>query len=318
MAELTDLLDQFLGYLDFERNASPETCRAYSQDIIQFAQFLGIDEEFEPDSIDRRRAREFLAHLRATGAAKSTASRKLSSLRSFFKYLVREGIAKENPFAAVRQPRKEKRLPQFLDENEVKALLDAPNPRLFAGARDCAILETLYSTGARVSELVGMNINDIDLVGDAVRVRGKRKKERLLPLGSFAVKAIEHYLERREVRAGRVRTHRRALFVNKCGGRLTDRSVRRLLDKYILELGLAKKVTPHTLRHSFATHMLNHGADLRSVQELLGHKNLTTTQIYTHVTTDRLRAIYELAHPRAQKPQEQHKDAAEGYGQYED
>lgn len=297
---MSDLLDDFLGYLAFERHASEETCRAYSSDIIQFLNFTDAGERFNPRAVDRAAARAFLAHVRDTGAKKATAGRKLSSLRSFFKYLQREGAAAENPFASIRRPRKERRLPRLLDEDEVRRLLEAPDPNTFAGARDCAIIETLYSTGTRVSELVGMNIEDVDFVADVVRVRGKRKKERMLPLGSFAVKALLHYQERREVLAGRmVMMHRRALFINKHGGRLSDRSVRRMLDKYVIRIGIGRKISPHTLRHSFATHMLDHGADLRSVQELLGHENISTTQIYTHLTTGRLRAIYEQAHPRA-------------------
>ncbi|HUW31978.1 MAG TPA: tyrosine recombinase XerC [Planctomycetota bacterium] len=296
---MSDLLDEFMGYLEFERHASPETCRAYSADIIQFLNFLGVEDDFDPKSIDVRRARAFLAEIHNSGVGKATASRKLSSLRSFFRFLLRSKLISENPFASVRQPRKERRLPHCLDEDEVRKLLEAPDGRTFAGLRDRAILETLYSTGARVSELVGMNLEDLDVIGETVRVRGKRKKERLLPVGSFAMRALETWIGRREAMGTIVKMHRRALFVNKRGGRLTDRSVRRLLEKYILQLGLQKKASPHTLRHSFATHLLNRGADLRSVQELLGHRNLSTTQIYTHLTTERLRAIYEQAHPRA-------------------
>lgn len=296
---MEDLLDQFIGYLEYERNASPETCRAYSNDIIQFLRYAGVDENFKPSSVDRAAARGFIAHVRNNGAGKTTTARKLSSLRSFFRYLMREGIVDENPFAGLRQPKKDRKLPLMLDEQQVKLLLETPPADKFAGARDRAILETLYSTGARVGELAGMNTQDVDFVGQTVRVRGKRKKERMLPLGSFAIKALQHYLERREIRGQRMAMHRRALFVNKNGGRLTDRSIRRMLDKYARKVGFSSAISPHTLRHSFATHMLNRGADLRSVQELLGHKNLSTTQIYTHLTTDRLRAIYEQAHPRA-------------------
>jgi len=297
---MSDFLDGFLGYLEFERNSSLETCRAYSNDIIQFLNFVGADDKFDPRVTDHQTARSFIAHVRSSGASKSTTARKLSALRSFFTYLLREGVVKENPFAGLRQPRKDNKLPQLLDEDEIRKLLEAPDPARFGGARDRAMIETLYSTGARVSELVGMNLADIDFVSELVRVRGKRKKERLLPLGSFAVEALRHYIERRDILAGRVNVHRRALFVNQRGGRLSDRSVRRMLDKYVLQIGLGREVGPHTLRHSFATHMLNRGADLRSVQELLGHENVSTTQIYTHLTTDRLKAIYEQAHPRAQ------------------
>jgi len=297
---MPDYLDDFLGYLEFERNASEETCRAYSADIIQFLRFINAGDDFNPGAVDLRTVRAFLAALREGGAGKSTIGRKLSSLRSFYKYLLREGVATENPFAAARQPRKERRLPKLLTEDEVERLLAAPPPTAFAGVRDRAILETLYSTGARVSELVGLNVGDVDLVGECVRVRGKRKKERLLPLGSYATKALRLYLNRRDALLDRLlKTRQRALFLNRAGGRLTDRSVRRMLDKYVLQIGIGRKVSPHTLRHSFATHMLNRGADLRSVQELLGHESVSTTQIYTHLTTERLKAIYEQAHPRA-------------------
>jgi len=279
---MSDFLDDFLGYLEFERHASSETCRAYSSDIIQFLNFIDAGEQFNPRAVDRPTVRAFLAHVHNSGAAKSTAGRKLSTLRSFFKYLQREGAVAENPFAAVRRPRKERKLPKLLDEDEVRRLLEAPDPATFAGARDRAIIETLYSTGARVGELAAMNIEDVDFVAEVVRVRGKRKKERMLPLGSFAIEALLLYQEKREVLAGRIVTmHRRAIFINKFGGRLSDRSVRRMLDKYVVEVGIGRKISPHSLRHSFATHMLNRGADLRSVQELLGHASISTTQIYT-------------------------------------
>jgi len=296
---MPDLLDEFLGHLEFERNASVRTCSAYSADVIQFLNFHNLEDDFNPALIDRRHARAYLAHIQQGRLSKATIARKLSSLRSFFKFLMREGRIRENPFESLRQPRKERRLPALLDEAAVKSLLEAPDDSAFDGARDRAILETLYSTGARVGELVAINLDDLDLIGETVRVRGKRKKERLLPVGSYATKALQHYLERREVLGGRVPVHRRGLFVNRRGGRLTDRSVRRIIDKHVRQIGLGVKVTPHTLRHSFATHLLNRGADLRSVQEMLGHKSISTTQIYTHLTTERLRCVYEQAHPRA-------------------
>jgi len=297
---MPDYLDDFLGYLEFERNASVETCRAYSSDIIQFFRHINLDDNFNPRAVDLRTVRSFMAGLRDGGAGKSTVARKLSSLRSFYRYLVREGVTMENPFAAARQLRKEHRLPQLLDEGEVERLLAAPDMKAFGGVRDRAILETLYSTGARVSELTGLNVDDADLISECVRLRGKRKKERLLPLGSYAAKAIRMYINRRNAMLERLgKTRQRALFLNRAGGRLTDRSVRRLLDKYVCEIGIGRSISPHTLRHSFATHMLNRGADLRSVQELLGHESVSTTQIYTHLTTERLKTIYEQAHPRA-------------------
>jgi integrase/recombinase XerC len=199
----------------------------------------------------------------------------------------------------VRSPKLQRKLPRFLDETEVRSLVESPDTSTLMGLRDRAILETLYSTGMRVSELTGMNVGSVDTLSEAIRTRGKGNKERLVPIGRIALAVLDEYIERRrledraEVRADR------PLFVNKLGTRLTPRSVNRVLKKYILREGLKGRITPHTLRHTFATHLLNHGADLRSVQELLGHEHLSTTQIYTHVTTERMREVYENAHPRA-------------------
>lgn len=216
-------------------------------------------------------------------------------MRSCFKFLVREGLLKSNPLSGVATPKKEKRLPKFLGEDEVTRLLRSPSDDLL-GLRDKAILETLYSTGMRVSELVGMNIDNCDFIGGVVKVYGKGKKERFTPIGEEAIKAIREYLK---VSSNRRSSENKAIFLNRSGGRLTDGSIRRIVDRCIRQTSLQEKISPHTMRHSFATHLLNRGADLRAVQELLGHTNLSTTQIYTHVTTEKMKDTYQKTHPRA-------------------
>ena len=242
--------------------------------------------------------RRFLAVLRDKTYSKSSVARKLATLRSFYKYLVLGGHLATNPLSAIRTPKQERRLPKFLDVEQIQKLLDAPADATLLGARDKAMLETLYSTGMRVSELVGLNINDIDFFGEVVRVSGKGKKQRLSPVGPQSLRSLQIYLAKRQADPRRHAFDPVALFINKHGKRLSTRSVRRKLDKYLGQVGLSKEVSPHTLRHSFATHMLNNGADLRSVQELLGHQSLSTTQIYTHLTTNRLKDVYDAAHPR--------------------
>ncbi|GAH41837.1 unnamed protein product, partial [marine sediment metagenome] len=218
---------------------------------------------------------------------------------TFYKFLVKRNQVSSNPVTVVRTPKQEKKLPRFLEYEEVKRLLETPPMDNWLGARDRAILETLYSTGIRVSELVALNMDDIDFLGEVVHIRGKGKKERIAPIGSSALQVIQHYMEFRNKRAqSNSNFDSRVLFVNKHGRRLSTRSVRRKMDKYLKMAGLDPAISPHTLRHSFATHMLNNGADLRSVQELLGHQSLSTTQVYTHLTTRKLKEVYENAHPR--------------------
>ena len=296
---LLDWLDRFLEYLESERDFSGHTIRAYSTDIVEFVRFGDKGGSLNPEAVDHLLLRGYLAHLRNSGRSRSTIARKLASIRTLFRYLVREGVLSDNPAADVRTPRKEKRLPSVLDENQIRVLLEQPDTTQFLGLRDRAILEVLYSTGMRAGELVGANIEDVDLLGEVIRVRGKRKKERLAHLGSYAVAAIREYLAARRLEPRAPMFERRTLLVNRFGKRLTDRSLRRTINKYFRKAGLALKVTPHTLRHSFATHLLDRGADLRSVQELLGHESLQTTQVYTHVSADRLKRVYEKAHPRA-------------------
>jgi integrase/recombinase XerC len=297
---MSDAIDRYLGHLEGERACSPQTLRAYAADLVQFANFVeDPGAAFDPAAVTTVHVRRYLAHLRQDGSSRPTIARKLASLRSFYKYLVREGVVSDNPAASLSAPRREQRLPVFLDEDEVERLLTAPDPKDAAGNRDRAILEMLYSTGMRISELAGVSLEDVDLLGEVVKAKGKGKKERLVPLGGPAVKALRAYLGLREALGQPGRTHRTAVFLNKGGTRLSDRGVRRLFHKYARLAGLRARATPHTLRHSFATHMLNRGADLRSVQELLGHASLASTQIYAHVTTERLKSVYDKAHPHA-------------------
>jgi len=311
------LIDRFLEHLDSERNFSAHTIRCYQADLAQFAGFLlagaestsATGEPPSPDEADKRRltdrllsltpteVRSYLAMLRDGGYSKSTVARKLATLRSFYKFLVRTEAIEASPVSVIRTPKQDKRLPKCLDIEQVNALLAAPDGSTFLGARDRAILETIYSSGLRVGELVSLNVEDLDEFSEALRIRGKGRKERICPLGAKALEAIAEYLRIRRARLGPVK--RGPLFVNKAGRRLSARSVRRKLDKYLLSAGIDVHVSPHALRHSFATHMLNAGADLRSVQEMLGHASLSTTQIYTHLTTRRLKEVYDRAHPMA-------------------
>lgn len=242
--------------------------------------------------------RNYLQFMRENNYSKATMARKLATLRSFFKFCNRRGMTQNNPMMTIRTPKQEKRLPKFMSEEQMVKLLQTPKDTDVLGARDKAMLECMYSTGIRVSELVGLNLEDVDFTGLVIRVRGKGRKERLAPMGQTAIAAIQKYMTLRgSVVKDALPTG--PLFVNKHGQRLSTRSVRRKLDKYLIEAGLDPDISPHTLRHSFATHMLNHGADLRSVQELLGHQSLSTTQIYTHLTTNRIKEAYDAAHPRA-------------------
>ncbi len=285
--------DQFLLYLQGEKNASPHTVKNYGVDL---AELIGVTDKKTAQEVDYIEIRKFLAHLKEKGYSKSTISRKLACLRSFFKFLTRENIVSNNPAVGIATPKREKKLPAFLEIKEIESLLDAAAGVTAASKRDRALLETLYSSGIRVSELVGLNIEDADVLGGVLRIRGKGKKERMVPIGRPAQEAIQEYLEKWANDKGKANG---ALFLNKNFTRLTDRSVRRILLKYVRKASLQKDVSPHTLRHSFATHLLDRGADLRSVQELLGHESLSTTQIYTHVTTKRLKEVYEKVHPRA-------------------
>jgi integrase/recombinase XerC len=294
-------IGQFLQYMRVERGASPHTLKGYREDLHALAEYLADGEGASPPpgGITTNELRGFLSALHEAGYAKTSISRRMASVRSFLKFGQREGWAKSNPAKALRNPRKSRKLPHFLTNDEIGKLLSAPQGNTPAACRDRAILETAYSAGLRVSELVGLNDGDLDFPAGITRIRGKGKKERLSPIGSYASKALKSWLDVRTL-SPKEKTGREApVFTNKFGTRLTTRSVARMLEKYLKETGLDQRTSPHTLRHSFATHLLDRGADIRSVQELLGHKSLVTTQIYTHVSTANLRAAYEKAHPRA-------------------
>jgi len=323
------IIHEFLDYLNFEKHFSEHTAKCYNADLEQFCQYLGsehghlsegwpagskttgavatqtetkIEQLLLAITVDSVRA--YMASLNEKQYSKSTTARKLATLRSFYKFLVKRGYLSTNPVITVRTPKQDKKLPKFLEYDQVRKLLETPPTDNWLGARDCAIMETLYSTGVRVSELVALNIEDVDFLSEVLHVRGKGKKERLTPVGSSALQAIQHYMEFRNRRAqGNGNFDSKVLFVNKHGKRLSTRSVRRKMDKYLKMAGLDPTISPHTLRHSFATHMLNNGADLRSVQELLGHQSLSTTQIYTHLTTKKLKEVYDSAHPRDEQKQ---------------
>ena len=312
-------LDEYVQYLRVEKNASPHTVDNYLMDIHQFVSHAwgeGTPAPFDWPSITRLHARGFLVYFQKAGCKPSTTSRKLSSLRSFFKFMQREERIKTNPFSGLPLPKRERYLPDVLSVQEVGRLLDAPHqlrvdplqkPRGsevfqdYVAARDAAILEMLYSTGTRLSELTGLTDRQLDLIGGVITVHGKGKKERICPLGRPATAAMMACIKQRDVFMGALGLTGKAksFFLNKDGGPLSNRSVERMMKKYLTYAGLNTGLSPHALRHSFATHLLDAGADLRSVQELLGHASLSTTQIYTHVSIERLKEVYDLAHPRA-------------------
>lgn len=292
----------FLKYLSAERNVSPHTLRNYHSDLSQFEEFLKRVLESETLSIEDIRKvnhitiRAFLSSLYEKGISKSSLARKVSAVRTFFKYLCRELVISDNPGKMVSTPRKEKTLPRFLSIDEMDRLLNTPAGESTLTIRDRAILETFYSSGLRIGEIVAINLEDINFNDSLIRVKGKGRKERIVPIGSKAIEAIREYLKV----SSKMRNAGYPLFLNKYGNRITTRSVHRIVEKYKKLSGLWD-MTPHSIRHSFATHMLNGGADLRSVQELLGHANLSTTQRYTHVSMDKLMEIYDKAHPRGKK-----------------
>lgn len=334
------IIAAFSAYLMDERHFSHYTARCYGADLRQYIDFIADENGIEmndaaeklaydkvcgsgngevaatitPNTITKmivegtpETIREFLAHLGEKDYSAATMARKIATLRSFYKWTARRNLTKTNPMTAIRTPRQAKRLPKAITVDEIERLLCTPSDKDVLGMRDRAMLETLYSTGIRVSELVGLNVEDLDESGEAMRVRGKGKKERIVPLGMHALAAVKRYIQMvqgdarcagwwKDDGTGRARP----LFVNKHGKRLSSRSVRRKLDKYLISAGLDADISPHTLRHSFATHLLENGADLRTVQEMLGHQSLSTTQIYTHLTTQRLQDAYDKAHPRAE------------------
>lgn len=287
----------FIRHLETERNSSPHTLAAYHSDLAQFTEFIRTElgTAAGPENVTHLLIRRWLALLHRDHA-KSSVGRKLAAVRALFKHLVRTGRLSKNPAELVSTPKKEKKVPYHLSIDEVTTLVEAPREPDILSLRDRAILETLYSCGVRVSELTGLDVGGIDLEGGTVRVLGKGSKERIVPVGSIARAALSRYLDARNNPP-----HEAPLFTNARGGRLTSRSVRRVVDKHILRLATMRKISPHTLRHTFATHLLEGGADLRAIQELLGHASLSTTQKYTHVGIDRLMEVYDKAHPKARK-----------------
>ena len=338
MNENPPIVDEFLNYLNFERHFSPHTAKCYSADLRQFCEFLSADGSNAgsidtatrvsvplgggaPAShsttatatatatlstvqqallkMDPEEVRRFLMFLDSKDYSKSTTARKLATLRSFYKFCLRRGYVSNNPLTSIRTPKQEKRLPKYLELDQILKLLQAPDDTTLLGSRDRAMLEVMFSTGVRVSELVDLGVADVDFMGECIRVRGKGRKERISPVSPSALSALRRFMEIRNKDPRASQFDQETLFINKHGRRLSTRSVRRKLDKYLLEAGLDPTVSPHTLRHSFATHMLNNGADLRSVQELLGHQSISTTQTYTQLINKKIKQTYDDAHPRS-------------------
>jgi len=300
---------EFLRHIELSENLSPATVRSYRSDLALFLAFLA---EWEggaaPDAgrLDPMAVRAFVASMHGRGNRKSSIARRLSAIRSFGRWLERRGLVTESPAAGIPTPRREKKLPRHLTVDEAFAVVEAPDVSTLAGKRDRAILELLYASGLRVGELVALDLDDLDLAGETVRVLGKGRKERIVPVGSKARAALTTWIRAsRETRQGPDaprggRELRGApLFLNRRGGRLTDRSVRRILDACVQRAAVGRRISPHVLRHSFATHLLGAGADLRAIQELLGHASLSTTQKYTHVSIERITEVYDRCHPRA-------------------
>jgi integrase/recombinase XerC len=298
MSAVAESVDRYLDHLRATRGASPHTLRAYSRDLAELCAFLEERELDDPAEVTPRTLRAFLARLDDRGLARPSIQRTLSSVRGFFKHLLERGLIQVHPATGLRQARQARALPGCLELGEVEALLAAPDTTTPVGRRDRALFEVMYSAGTRAAETVGLDRGDLDFRREVARVRGKGRKERLAALGSHARNALDAYLKDPERPTPAPRAAN-AVFLNLRGGRLTTRSLGRIVERYVRAAGLLRHATPHTLRHSFATHLLDRGLDLKSVQELLGHAHLSTTQIYTHVSIERLRKIYETAHPRA-------------------
>lgn len=288
-------IEKFIRHLEVERAVSAHTLRAYKKDLEEFSRYV----ESEADTIDVIDIRGFIADQIHKRLNKTTVSRRLSSIRSFFRFLYREGYVRTNPSKLVSSPKVSKLLPKFLSVDDVFCLMEKPHGSGFSPARDKAILELLYSSGIRVSELTGLDVDDVNLNESIMKIRGKGKKERIVPIGSKAVNALRLYHPERKLK----KSKEKALFLNRFGNRLTDRGVRRIVVKYSRESAIHGEIGPHTLRHSFASHLLQGGADLRVIQELLGHASLSTTQKYTHLDVTHLVDVYDKAHPLANKKQ---------------
>jgi len=299
---LPQLINDFLSYLRNQRNYSEKTLSGYTDDLNDFSKFFaGEYPALDITETDHFVVRHFLSYISDVRNLKKTSiNRKLSGLKSFFRYLIREGLLEENPVDSLIRPKLPKRLPIYLEENEMSTLLDSITEPDFLSVRNRAMLELLYSTGIRVSELVGVNIRSYDRIGGILRVFGKGKKERIVPVGEPAQVWIERYYTLAEKKfPDKFSNYDAPLFLTKSGVRISDRSLRRIIKSIIKKLSFNSVISPHSFRHSFATHMLNRGADLRAVQELLGHVSLSTTQIYTHLSTKKLREVYKQSHPRS-------------------
>ncbi len=294
-------LDAFITYLEHQKQASPHTITSYGTDLRQFLDYAKQNGCESPERIDHLFMRRFLAKLQKEGCTRATIARKLAAARSFFKFLKRSGVIKGDPTALMAAPKKQQSLPRFLREDHIEALMMSPNPSTALGLRDRAILELLYATGMRVSELINLNVEDVKGLPREIRVMGKGSKERIVITGKAAREALSEYLRngRDKLRDKKGHQDLSALFVGARGKRISPRIVYSMVDKHIKKVSSDLKASPHTLRHTFATHLMANGADLRTVQELLGHASLATTQIYTHVTRERLKEIYDRAHPRA-------------------
>ncbi len=290
-------ISDFTGFLEKERNLSPHTIAGYALDLKQLSSFLKKSSVGSFDGMSRTLARSYIMQLEENGASRKSIARKISCFRTFYRYLARKGLSGTGPWKAVSIPKIEKKLPSFLYYDEVERLLAAADAATPMGSRDKALLEVLYASGMRVSELVRLNCNDIGSDGE-VPVTGKGSKERIVLIGSAALSAVSRYIGNGRPKLN-PKKEQKALFIGRNGTRLSSRSVERLIRRYVRAAGISKKITPHSLRHSFATHILERGADLRAVQELLGHSSLSTTQIYTHITKERLKSVYDKAHPRA-------------------
>jgi len=294
------VFNKYVNYLEAERNASPYTVRNYTTDLLGFFHFLRDKDIDSLKEVDRHVLRDYLSYLMEKGFVKASIARKLSAIRSFYRYLLREEIISVSPVATTSSPKLDRRLPSFLTQEEVNRLLEAPDLSTLQGLRDCALLELLYASGLRVSELVSLNLEQVNLSTNEIRVWGKGSKERIVLMGQPAARALGTYLTRgRPELLGKKGTS--ALFLNRYGGRLIGRRVQRILEKYTNIAGIGRRVYPHMLRHTFATHLLDGGADLRVVQELLGHASLSSTQIYTHVSKSQAKKVYLSAHPMAQE-----------------
>ena len=304
---MQEIFNRYINHLEAEKNASAYTIRNYKTDLLDFFHFLKEKKVGTLNEVNRHVLRDYLAHLVGRGIAKASVARKLSAIRSFYRYLVREKIIEANPIKTVSSPKLDKRLPSFLTLDEVKRLLEAPDPSTPQGLRDRALLELLYASGLRVSELAGLELGQINLDTNEIRVWGKGSKERVVLMGEPASRALRNYLEQgRPELIGKKKSN--AIFLNRYGQRFPERSVQKILEQYTIKAGLKKRVHPHMLRHTFATHLLDGGADLRVVQELLGHARLSSTQIYTHVTKKQAKKVYLAAHPLAKEKGDETED----------